>query len=347
LTTLIAKHSLPILSSINQKCGRYFCNYCLKGSYQINVDSLTKPNDLTTSSQGFSQASTCNSSESEKEKSKDKSKSKNLLKDWCCPWCLNDCFCSRCIREEQIVKLITTFFYYEGDLQELLINILSFHPILKALKNNVVLSNLEVKDFSFQERQCKNSKGSSSTENGEAILGLSKKHIRLSKKGKFESSKNAKKNKSISIIKSKSVEKLDKLQDFDNKVQQLDQLVESCLAVKEEYRKLQNILSEKIIPKSIIHTNKNTNESNNFTKKSVGRPKKSKSSSRNIREIVLSEEEESMKTLRSINSINVTMKDPSKPKKKNKKFKKVVEDGKRIIKSLDSINLLRRKRRLR
>lgn len=350
MTSLIPKHSVPLLSSINQKCGRYFCNYCLKGSYQINVDSLTKPVELSVNSQGVSQASTCNNSESEKEKSKDKSKSKNILKDWCCPWCLNDCFCSRCLREEQILKLVATFFYYEGDLQDLLINILSYHPILKALRNQIVLSNLEIKDFSFQERQCKNSKGAISVngiESSEITEGVNKKHVRLSKKGKFESIKNGKNNKSCKLIKSKSADKID-IVNLEYKVQQLDELIESCKIEKEEYRKIQKILSEKIISKPFSkQINDNRVNSSYFEKKSVGRPRKGRSKSINSIALDLNSTEENSSKIIKTKSIGKREKSKSKLKFGCKKYKKVVEDGQRIIKSLGTINLLRRKRRSR
>lgn len=262
---------------------------------------------------------------------------------------MNDCFCSRCLREEQILKLVTIFFYYEGDLQDLLINILSYHPILKALRNQIVLSNLEIKDFSFQERQCKNSKGVGSNLNGteasEVIEGGNKKHIRLSKKGKFESSKNKKNGKTSKLIKSKSVDKVD-IVNLEYKVQQLDELIQTCQAEKEEYRKIQKVLSEKLISKPILNKNKiSIINSAYFERKSVGRPKKS--SSKSINSIALNSTEEN--SCKIINTYNITKNGKSQSKLKSgcKKYKKVVEDGQRIIKALGTINLLRRKRKSR
>lgn len=327
LTSLIPKHSVPSRVA-DEKCGRYFCNYCLKGSYQINVDSLSKPAELTAHSHAASQASTCNNSEAEKDKSKDKSKSKSILKDWCCPWCLNDCFCSRCLREEQILKLVTTFFFYEGDLQELLINLLSYHPILKALRNHIVLSNLEIKDFSFLERQCKISKGGIATDglNGEMIDGeKNKKHIRLSKKGMFESLKNTKSCKSVKMQKPNAVTKL---VDLEYKVQQLDDLIESCQTLKKDYRKIQISLSKRTsLNDPAIKLNGNVN-----IKKTVGRPKKGLSLSFNPNSSEIRESNNCLKAKSRNIKINT------------KKFKKVVEDGKRIANFKGSLNLLRRKR---
>ena len=172
------KSSLKLMSHSAEKqegktkcCGKYFCFYCLKGSYQVNVEnSILKPNEIS-----ISQASTCNNSEQEKLKIKDeknqlpmknnfkakkliKQNTKTLTKDWCCPWCTGECFCSRCQREEQIFKLLSVFFFYEGNLFNLFIEIISENPLLKALKNHLIISNLEIKDLLFLERQCKSSK---------------------------------------------------------------------------------------------------------------------------------------------------------------------------------------------
>lgn len=145
-----------IVKDINEKftkpCEKYFCHYCLKGSYQVNIDSNEVENK---------------DKEKDKEKEKESinldkkesSKSKNFKvikcsKDWCCPYCTNDCFCSRCTREEQIFKLLGIYFYYNGNMTELFNNVIK-NPLLQKLKNDLILSYLEIKDYSFSERTCK------------------------------------------------------------------------------------------------------------------------------------------------------------------------------------------------
>lgn len=145
-----------IVKDINEKfmkpCEKYFCHYCLKGSYQVNIDS----NEVEGKDK---------EKDKEKEKEsinldkKDSSKSKSFKvikcsKDWCCPYCTNDCFCSRCTREEQIFRLLGLYFYYNGNMTELFNNVIK-NPLLQKLKNDLILSYLEIKDYSFSERTCK------------------------------------------------------------------------------------------------------------------------------------------------------------------------------------------------
>ena len=47
---------------------------------------------------------------------------------------------------------------YEGNLSDLLLNILSENKILYELREELIITNLEIKDFAYLERQCKNTK---------------------------------------------------------------------------------------------------------------------------------------------------------------------------------------------
>lgn len=137
-----------------QPCDKYFCHYCLKGSYQVNIDS----NEVETKEKD-KESLNLDKKESNKTKSFKVIKSS---KDWCCPCCTNECFCSRCTREEQIFKLLGLYFYYNGNLSELLSNVLR-NSLLSNLKNDLLLSYLEIKDYSFSERTCKKKNEEEST----------------------------------------------------------------------------------------------------------------------------------------------------------------------------------------
>jgi hypothetical protein len=87
-------------------CKRAFCHFCLKGSYDQIIEQI-----------------------------KDK-------KDWVCPWCIGNCFCSRCIRYDQILKLIAFYISYDGDMNILYDNLITMNVIIDKLSVNLLCSNI-------------------------------------------------------------------------------------------------------------------------------------------------------------------------------------------------------------
>jgi hypothetical protein len=55
--------------NIKHCCNKYYCSFCLKNYYDISLD-FSKYN-----------------------------------KDWICPFCTGNCFCSRCMRQDQLTKI--------------------------------------------------------------------------------------------------------------------------------------------------------------------------------------------------------------------------------------------------
>lgn len=90
------------------QCRRMFCNFCLKGSYDTKIEDV-----------------------------KDK-------KDWICPYCTGACFCSRCTRNDKMLKLIGLYISLEGDINILHDELILRNPILDDLHSNILVSNLVV-----------------------------------------------------------------------------------------------------------------------------------------------------------------------------------------------------------
>lgn len=284
------KNNPDYSAKINSKCDRYFCNYCLKGSYQVNVDQLSNPNNRN-QVQGTNpiNQNTLNHQKKFKpnkpklqkhhdtnkvSKSKSKKAKFSLSKDWCCPWCTNDCFCSRCLREEQIFKLIATYFFYEGDMVDLLIAVRSENEVLRNLGNELVISKLEIKDFTFLERQCKNSSknpnginclskgqsnnlGSSGKSFYSGNLSLSsvtndkdEKIVRLSKRGRIEKKINKSKNKLNKLLKnSNNTLKVGLVKPHDNldlKLREYSEIENDYIKTKVSLQLLQKNLCDRL-----------------------------------------------------------------------------------------------------
>lgn len=257
---LHVKHPPLIAEKINQKCGKYFCNYCLKGSYQLNVESLSQGSALTVqkthknhlSSTNIPQNTNNNIAINTKAHNSKNSKI-NLIKDWCCPWCSNDCFCSRCIREEQIFKLIGTYFQYEDDLFNLYEKIINENPIIGALKEDLIISNLEILDLAYMERHCKNNTKNFSFNNNNhsSHSNKNKKVVVLSKKGKFEKYNGKKKANNDNIPFNKSsynLKALDKknLDILDSLISDYDDILKECDEIKIDYQLLQRNICERV-----------------------------------------------------------------------------------------------------
>lgn len=204
-------------------CNKYFCHFCLKGSYQTNPElnntihplnneeviknkkdknnSKVKNNKIKIKGKDKEKNKLNNKIKYNKysSKIKDKNKNKNketdknkikhnnnsnnknsnnqfklnsnissciankanintnikfqpIKKDWCCPWCLNDCFCSRCVRDEHIFKLIGLYVYHTGSLPNLKGYLIDNDAILNCLQENLIAFRTIVKDGLYLER---------------------------------------------------------------------------------------------------------------------------------------------------------------------------------------------------
>ena len=85
--------------NINQ-CKRYFCNFCLKGSYDTLLEDIKNKND------------------------------------WLCPFCLGQCFCTRCTRNDKILKLIAYYISIKGDINILYDALIIKNRIFDILHKN-------------------------------------------------------------------------------------------------------------------------------------------------------------------------------------------------------------------
>lgn len=110
---------------LNQKisCRRYFCYFCLKGSYDIIIDQV-----------------------------------KNK-KDFCCPYCVvnrliikGTCFCTRCIRYEQILKLVTFYISLEGEMDDLLEFLVKRSNILERLEASLIINKINTVNISKNDK---------------------------------------------------------------------------------------------------------------------------------------------------------------------------------------------------
>lgn len=90
----------------HHQCKRFFCHFCLRGSYDTEIDNV-----------------------------KDKI-------DWACPYCQGQCFCSRCTRNDKLLKLIAFYASFGGDINLLYDNLVTRNKILDFLNSYMVLSKI-------------------------------------------------------------------------------------------------------------------------------------------------------------------------------------------------------------
>ena len=88
------------------QCKRFFCNFCLKGSYDTLSDDIKNKND------------------------------------WLCPYCSGQCFCTRCTRNDKLLKLIAFYISIKGDINILYDALIVKNRILDILHKNMVISNI-------------------------------------------------------------------------------------------------------------------------------------------------------------------------------------------------------------
>ena len=102
------KEFSELLDKLEKKhmCNRYYCYFCLKGSYDTLAENI-KDNNA-----------------------------------WLCPYCTGTCYCTRCMRNEKILQLIAYYFSINGDINYLYNELVNMNSIIDELFTNFVLNNI-------------------------------------------------------------------------------------------------------------------------------------------------------------------------------------------------------------
>ncbi len=102
------KEFSELLDKLEKKhmCHRYYCYFCLKGSYDTLAENI-KDNNA-----------------------------------WLCPFCTGACYCTRCMRNEKILQLIAYYFSINGDINYLYDELINRNSIIDELFTNFVLNNI-------------------------------------------------------------------------------------------------------------------------------------------------------------------------------------------------------------
>ena len=102
------KEFFELLDKLEKKhmCNRYYCYFCLKGSYDTLAENIKDNNS------------------------------------WLCPYCTGACYCTRCMRNEKILQLIAYYFSINGDINHLYDELISKNSIIDELFSNFVLNNI-------------------------------------------------------------------------------------------------------------------------------------------------------------------------------------------------------------
>ena len=102
------KEFCELLDKLEKKhmCNRYYCYFCLKGSYDTLAENIKDNNS------------------------------------WLCPYCTGACYCTRCMRNEKILQLIAYYFSINGDINHLYDELISKNSIIDELFSNFVLNNI-------------------------------------------------------------------------------------------------------------------------------------------------------------------------------------------------------------
>lgn len=102
------------LKKTEYKCNKAYCEYCLKTNYNIALDQKTK-------------------------------------KHFVCPSCLDICTCSRCFREDQLMKLVSCYLSLKGNIDDLFNYLTQRNTImLKQIDNLMILKIINLSSW-----QCK------------------------------------------------------------------------------------------------------------------------------------------------------------------------------------------------
>ena len=102
------KEFSELLDKLEKKhmCNRYYCYFCLKGSYDTLAENIKDNNS------------------------------------WLCPYCTGTCYCTRCMRNEKILQLIAYYFSINGDINYLHDELVSMNSIIDQLFTNSVMNNI-------------------------------------------------------------------------------------------------------------------------------------------------------------------------------------------------------------
>ena len=199
-----------------------------------------------------------------------------VTKDWCCPWCLNDCFCSRCVREEHMFKLTSLYLYHNGSL-----------PDLKhyLIREDIILNNLQVHTIVFK----------TVIKDGLCLERVNKLNSKYRNRPEFEKDENNISNQeksyishfnSLTLVKNEEMEKINKINenfvDAYEKEFKIDMIIEEKILKKQETINSKQLEDKTAGTKKGILINKNKlalledeNNNENNTKRPRGRPRKS------------------------------------------------------------------------
>ena len=97
-------------------CNRFYCESCLKQNYEIVLDDYDK-------------------------------------KKFICPCCNNHCTCSRCLRKEELMKLIAYYLTLGGKIDYLYNFLKSKNLIFEKLKDDILLSKFIIFNLSSSEKE--------------------------------------------------------------------------------------------------------------------------------------------------------------------------------------------------
>ena len=139
-------------------CKKFFCHFCLKGSYDIIVDDINnknnnnnnkkdlnnkKKNNKNNKKNNLNNNNINNNNKANKSNSFNNSNNNPNSPNWSCPFCLGNCFCSRCTRNEKILKLIGYYLSLGGDINILYDDIISYdNYFLEKFLGNLVISKI-------------------------------------------------------------------------------------------------------------------------------------------------------------------------------------------------------------
>ena len=102
------KEFSELLDKLEKKhmCNRYYCYFCLKGSYDTLAENIKDNNS------------------------------------WLCPYCTGTCYCTRCMRNEKILQLIAYYFSINGDINYMYNELVNMNSIIDELFTNFVMNNI-------------------------------------------------------------------------------------------------------------------------------------------------------------------------------------------------------------
>ena len=107
---LVDNYFVNKLKETNKKCQKCYCKNCLRTVYDIDINEIRK-------------------------------------KNFRCPSCFNRCNCSRCIRNENLIKQIAYFLNNHGDMDKLYNYLIKRNSIFEKLKDYLVMSKFICIDF--------------------------------------------------------------------------------------------------------------------------------------------------------------------------------------------------------